>query len=118
MFEQAPPSAGEVRALANQLLAWADSLARPKHAEALSEDSREEQLIALATASLEARRLRGQAFPELPLNEPVPASVTVRGSVEGMFGMFSPEKLRLMLTSAELSAAVAVRDCCRMVQSA
>lgn len=76
MVEDTPvsagPSAGEVRALANQLLVWADRLAtRPVNYDTLTEEDRHELIIALAEAALETRRLRARLFPELPLAEPL-----------------------------------------------
>lgn len=72
MVEDAPPSAGEVRALATQLLAWADRLAaRPAVSDTLTGDARQDLIIALADAALQVRRLRAQLFPEVPLAEPL-----------------------------------------------
>jgi len=65
MFEAKPLSAGEVRALAQQLLSWADQLARaPVRAQALTEEELEESVLALAVAGREIARLRARTFPD------------------------------------------------------
>src|SRR5688500_15410868 len=59
MFENAPPRAGDVRALAHQLLNWADHLSdRPDPARELTEEGRHDLILGLALATREARRLR------------------------------------------------------------
>jgi hypothetical protein len=68
MFEQAPPSAGEVRALAHQLLAWADHLViSPEPGHELSEEGRHDLILGLALAIRATRRLRTEIFPGAPL---------------------------------------------------
>jgi DNA-binding MarR family transcriptional regulator len=68
MFENAPPSAGEIRALAHQLLSWADHVsARPESGSAMTEEGRHDLILGLATATREARRLRADIFPGVPL---------------------------------------------------
>jgi DNA-binding MarR family transcriptional regulator len=65
MIENAPPSAGEVRAFASQLMAWADKLTsmhRPCHL--LADADRHEFVLAQAEAAREAARLRAEMFPE------------------------------------------------------
>jgi hypothetical protein len=67
MFDHAPPTAGEVRALAHQLLTWAEQLsAMPSRSSALSEEDRHELALARAeTARLESR-LRSRIFAGVP----------------------------------------------------
>jgi hypothetical protein len=68
MFEDAPPSAGAVRALAHQLLFWADHLtAQPDYDSAMSEEDLHDLILRLALATREARRLRAGIFPGTPL---------------------------------------------------
>jgi DNA-binding MarR family transcriptional regulator len=65
MIENAPPSAGEVRAFASQLMAWADKLTsahRPCHL--LADADRHEFVVAQAEAASQAARLRAEMFPE------------------------------------------------------
>ena len=65
MIENAPPSAGEVRAFASQLMAWADKLTsmhRPCHL--LADADRHQFVLAQAEAAREAARLRAEMFPE------------------------------------------------------
>jgi DNA-binding MarR family transcriptional regulator len=65
MFEAKPPSAGEVRALAQQLLSWADQLAlAPPEDHALSEEQLQESVLALAIAGRDIARLRARIFPD------------------------------------------------------
>jgi DNA-binding MarR family transcriptional regulator len=64
MNDTAPPSAGAVRALAHQLLAWADHLADGHEPEA---PDRTKHLLALALELREARRRRMRLFPRVPL---------------------------------------------------
>ena len=71
MFDNAPPRAGDVRALAHQLLSWADHLSdRPDHAHKLSEEGRHDLILCLATALREAYRLRATIFPGAPFGNP------------------------------------------------
>src|SRR4051812_25976790 len=52
MVKNAPPSAGEVRALAQQLMSWADMLAAgPQINRVLADADRHELVLALATAA-------------------------------------------------------------------
>ena len=72
MFEEAPPSAGEVRALAHQLLAWANHLTvLPEPGCELGEEGRHELILGLALATRAARRLRAQIFSGIPLGNAV-----------------------------------------------
>jgi DNA-binding MarR family transcriptional regulator len=65
MFEAKPPSAGEVRALAQQLLSWADQLALAPAAErALSEEELQDCVLALAVAGRDIAHLRARTFPD------------------------------------------------------
>ena len=71
MFDSAPPRAGDVRALAHQLLSWADHLSeRPDLTSELTEEDRHDLVLGLATALREARRLRAEIFPRVPLGNP------------------------------------------------
>lgn len=66
MDENAPPSAGEVRALAHQLLSWADQLATARQASrALAEGDRHEVVLEVANAARAIARLRARTFPDL-----------------------------------------------------
>ena len=68
MFENAPPSAGEVRALAHQLLSWADHLTTGSEpGRELSEEDKHDLILGLAVATREARRLRAAIFFGVPL---------------------------------------------------
>ena len=59
------PSAGEVRAFAQQLLAWADRLAKTRRpCRVLADADRHEFVLALAEASRERARLCARAFPD------------------------------------------------------
>jgi len=70
MSENAPPSAGEVRALAHQLLAWADHLLlRPAADGPLSEDDEHDLVLAVAEAMREVNTLRNQLF-DMPFGNP------------------------------------------------
>lgn len=70
MSENAPPSAGEVRALAHQLLAWADQLLlRPVTDGPLSEDDRHDLILGVAEAMREVNTLRKQLF-DMPFGNP------------------------------------------------
>ena len=67
MFENAPPRAGDVRALAHQLLSWADHLSdRSEPARELTEEGRHDLILGLATALREACRVRAAIFPRGP----------------------------------------------------
>lgn len=71
MFDSAPPRAGDVRALAHQLLSWADHLSeRPDLTSELTEEGRHDFVLGLAAALREARRLRAEIFPRVPLGNP------------------------------------------------
>jgi DNA-binding MarR family transcriptional regulator len=71
MFDQAPPRAGDVRALAHQLLTWADHLSdRIDAVRELTEEGRHDFVLVLATALREARKLRAQIFPGIPFGNP------------------------------------------------
>jgi hypothetical protein len=68
MYDIAPPSAGEVRALAHQLMTWAEHLsAGAEPARELSEEDSHDLVLGLAVATREARRLRAEIFPGVPL---------------------------------------------------
>lgn len=72
-MENAPPTPGELRALAHQLMAWANQMAsRPAAAYAMpaGEDSRE-LVLSFAMATREVRRRRAEIFPQLQLREPM-----------------------------------------------
>jgi len=72
MFENAPPSAGEVRALAHQLMSWAEHLScRAEPGRAMTEEDRHDLVLTLAAATREARRLRVEIFPGAPLGNPM-----------------------------------------------
>jgi hypothetical protein len=63
MFERQPPSAGEVRALAHQLLSWADHLRTQSGAEReITEQDRRDMQLALAEAMRSSRRQRARIF--------------------------------------------------------
>lgn len=67
MFDHAPPTAGEVRALAHQLLTWAEQLSTiPAPASALSEEDRHELALAQAEAARRKGRLRSRIFAGVP----------------------------------------------------
>jgi DNA-binding MarR family transcriptional regulator len=71
MFENAPPSAGEVRALAHQLMSWADQLSTGVGSDReLTEEDRHALTLGLAIALRESRRLRSELFGTVPLNNP------------------------------------------------
>ena len=71
MFDQTPPRAGDVRALAHQLLTWADHLSdRSDPARELTEEDRHDLVLVLAMSLREARRLRAQIFAGVPLGNP------------------------------------------------
>lgn len=71
MFDTAPPRAGDVRALAHQLLSWADQLSDlPDPTRELTEEGRHDLVLGLATALREARRLRAEFFPRIPFGNP------------------------------------------------
>ena len=64
-----PPSAGEVRALAHQLLSWADHLSTrlARGRLELSEEDQHDLLITVAEAMRGTRRVRSRIFPDVPL---------------------------------------------------
>jgi len=71
MLENAPPRAGDVRALAHQLMAWADHLSagiEPRHE--LTEEDRHDLILGLAVATREARRVRAEIFAGVPFRNP------------------------------------------------
>jgi hypothetical protein len=71
MSDSVPPRAGDVRALAHQLLSWADHLSdRPGLAGELTEEGRHDLVLGLATTLREARRLRVGIFPQIPFGNP------------------------------------------------
>lgn len=72
MLEDVPPSAGAVRALAHQLLTWADHLsAVPDESREMSEEDRHDLILRLALATREASRLRDTIFPGALFTNPV-----------------------------------------------
>lgn len=71
MFENAPPSAGEVRALAHQLMSWADHLViRPIPGREPTEEDGHDLSLGLALATREVRRLRAEIFAEAAFGNP------------------------------------------------
>lgn len=71
MIEARPPNAGEVRALAHQLLAWANQLVTaPSDERALSEDERQELALVLAEAGRAISRLRARIFSDIDFAGP------------------------------------------------
>jgi len=69
--ERASPSAGDVRALAQQLLSWADQLAAgPPINHVLADADRHELVLALATAARAITRLRVRIFPDVGFANP------------------------------------------------
>lgn len=71
MFEDAPPSAGEVRALAHQLLSWANHLStRPEPGPEMTEEGRHDLVLGLALGMREARRVRTATFSGVSLGNP------------------------------------------------
>ena len=71
MFDQAPPRPGDVRALAHQLLTWADHLSdRLDPVRELTEEDRHDLMLGLAMALREARRLRAAIFSGVALGNP------------------------------------------------
>jgi DNA-binding MarR family transcriptional regulator len=71
MSENAPPSAGEVRALAHQLITWADHLSTGyEPARELTEQDRHHFTLGLAEALRESRRLRTELFGTVQLHNP------------------------------------------------
>jgi len=71
MLDDAPPSAGEVRALAHQLLSWAEHLTvRPEPGRGLTEEERHDLFLGLAEATREARRLRSAIFSGIAFGDP------------------------------------------------
>ena len=72
MFEHAPPSAGEIRALAHQLLSWADHVSAearlgPDSGREMTDEDRHDLVLGLALATRAARRLRSEIFFGVPL---------------------------------------------------
>lgn len=64
MSQTAPPTPGEVRALAHQLLTWAEQLsALPPRVAPLSDDDRHEFVLARAEALRREAQLRARLFP-------------------------------------------------------
>lgn len=71
MVDSAPPSAGEVRALAHQLLSWADQLATARQiSRVLAEADRHDLVLAVANAARAIARLRARIFPDLGFGNP------------------------------------------------
>ena len=73
MSQTVQPTPGEMRALANQLLAWADQLAAPP-ARAVAgpcDAIGPETILAFATRARDIRRRRTVTFPHLRLREPM-----------------------------------------------
>lgn len=71
MLENAPPSPGEVRALASQLLSWADRLAtRTWTGHDLPHEDEGELLLALAVAERELGRRRSRIFADAAFDNP------------------------------------------------
>lgn len=71
MTENAQPSPGEVRALANQLLTWADRLAeRAWRAQDPTDSSDDELVVAMAVSAREISRCRNQVFAPADLGNP------------------------------------------------
>ncbi|HWK41662.1 MAG TPA: hypothetical protein VNR60_06985 [Croceibacterium sp.] len=67
MSDTAPPTPGEVRALAHQLLTWAEQLsALPPRVAALSDDDRHEFVLSRAETLRREARLRARLFPGVP----------------------------------------------------
>jgi len=65
MLDTKAPSAGEVRALAQQLLAWADQLALARSAEAtITDEELQASVLNLAFAGRDIARLRARMFPD------------------------------------------------------
>ena len=72
MLEHAQPTADEVRALATQLMSWADRLSAPVSDGAQpSDELTRDQLLKVASAAREVRRQRTVTFPHLRLREPM-----------------------------------------------
>ena len=72
-MQSTPPTPGELRALANQLLAWANQMAaHPAAMCALpSGEASRDLSLAFAMATREVRRRRTETFPHLRLREPM-----------------------------------------------
>lgn len=72
MSEHVKPTADEVRALANQLMSWADRLsASPVRHDAQRAGEHMHDPLTVATAAREVRRQRTVTFPHLRLREPM-----------------------------------------------
>ena len=69
MTEKIPPSAGQVRALAHQLMAWAEQLADKPMADILDLRA-SDTILCLAKVMRGERRLRSRIFPDAPLGNP------------------------------------------------
>lgn len=70
MFDDAPPSAGEVRAMAHQLMVWADHMvARPAPGRDLSSEQQHDLILAAAHAIRETSVLRSRLF-DMPFANP------------------------------------------------
>jgi DNA-binding MarR family transcriptional regulator len=70
-MKNAPPSAGDVRALAHQLMSWADQLAAgPQISRVLADADRHELVLVLATAARAITRLRARIFPDVGFANP------------------------------------------------
>ena len=71
MVKNAPPSAGDVRALAHHLLSWAEHLAAgPQLNRVLADADRNELVLVLATAARAIARLRTRIFPDVGFANP------------------------------------------------
>jgi DNA-binding MarR family transcriptional regulator len=71
MFENAPPTAGQVRALAHQLMSWAERLSTvPESGREPNEQDRHDLTLGLAVALRESRRLRAELFGTVQLHNP------------------------------------------------
>jgi len=72
MFEEAPPSAGAVRALAHQLLSWANHLTTaPEIGKEMTEEELHDLVLRITLAVRQACRLRAAIFPGAPFGNPV-----------------------------------------------
>ena len=78
MVKNAPPSAGDVRALAHHLLSWAEHLAAgPQLNRVLADADRNELVLVLATAARAIARLRTRIFPDVGFANPAWAIMLV-----------------------------------------
>ena len=72
MFEDAPPSAGAVRALAHQLLSWANHLTiAPEIGNEMTDEERHDLVLRITIAVRETCRLRARIFPGAPFGNPI-----------------------------------------------